>query len=159
MAVAPPPLALPTDLAAFVGEEIGDSDARAVAVLRMAGSLVRAYTGQQWSDGQDVPDAAADVTVDVAARVWSNPDALVGDAIDDFRRQWSDRAADGFYLTSANKMVLDSLRSDAGSRRGLFTVGTTRGDDYLDTVYVPTGPPPSGYPFPWYAADDPMVFP
>ena len=155
------PLATVADLAARAGETIDPDNAQAGSVLAMASALVRAYVGSTLvpdpaPDPLVFPDAAVQVTVDVAYRVWTNPDALIGDSIDDASRRWSDRAADGFYLTAANKMILDSLRTPA-SNGGLWTLGTTRGDDYLDTIYVPTGPPPSGYPFPWYAADDPMI--
>lgn len=144
------PLADVAALAARAGEQIAHDDAHALAVLGMASSLVRSYVGKTW-ESELVPDAAAQVTVDVAFRAWSNPEGLIADAIDDGSRRWSERAAEGFYLTAANRTMLDSLRS---SRRGLWTLGTTRGDDVMDTVYVPTGPPPSGYPFPLYAADD-----
>lgn len=156
-----PPLATVADLAARAGDTIDAADPQAGAVLDMASALVRAYVGSSLvpdpaSDPLVFPDGAVQVTVDVAFRVWTNPDALIGDGIDDATRRWSDRAGEGFYLTAANKMILDSLRTPA-SNGGLWTLGTTRGDDYLDTIYVPTGPPPSGYPFPWYAADDPLL--
>ena len=148
------PLATVAQLAARAGEEIDANNAQAGSVLDMASALVRAYVG---SDLESFPDAAVQVTVDVAYRVWTNPDALVGDGIDDSSRRWAEStASEGFYLTKSNKMILDSLRTPA-SNGGLWTLGTTRGDDYLDTIYVPTGPPPSGYPFPWYAADDPFI--
>ena len=155
------PLASVADLAARAGETIEDDDPQAGSVLAMASALVRAYVGSSLvpdptPDPLVFPDAAVQVTVDVAYRVWTNPDALIADGIDDATRRWSDRAADGFYLTAANKLILDSLRTPA-SNGGLWTLGTTRGDDHLDTIYVPTGPPPSGYPFPWYAADDPLI--
>lgn len=147
-----PSLATVYDLAARAGEAISIDDKHAGAVLDMASALVRSYVGKTWAeDGAVVPDAAVFVVVDVAFRAWTNPEGLIADAIDDGSRRWSERAAEGFYLTAANRTMLDSLRS---SRRGLWTLGTTRGDDVMDTVYVPTGPPPSGYPFPLYAADD-----
>lgn len=151
-----PLLAEVSDLAGFLDEQIAEDDLRARAVLRMASSVVRAYVGKDWAT-EEIPEAAADVTMDVAARVWINPAGLVQDGIDDVTRRWSESTApEGFYLTAANRTVLDALRTTR--RGGLHTIATTRGDgDYLDTVYVPTGPPPSGYPFPWYAADDPLI--
>lgn len=154
MALAP--LASISDLSARAGEEIPESDPRAGSVLSMASALVRAYVGDDYADGT-VPDGAVHVTVDVAYRVWTNPDSLVGDGIDDGTRRWSEQtASEGFYLTKANKLILDSLRTSS-SNGGLWTLGVEKGADSLDTVYVPTGPPPSGYPFPWYAADDPLL--
>jgi hypothetical protein len=156
MALAP--LALVSDLAARAGEQILDDDARAGSVLSMASSLVRAYVGNDYADVA-VPDAAVQVTVDVAYRVWSNPDGLVGDGIDDASRRWSEStASEGFYLTKANKIILDSLRTSR-SNGGLWTLGVEKGDEYAGTVYVPTAPEPAGYPFPWYAADDPLIQP
>ena len=152
------PLASVADLAARAGEEIPESDLRAGSVLSMASALVRAYVGADYVDAE-VPDAATQVTVDVAYRVWTNPDALVGDGVDDGARRWSEAtASEGFYLTKANKLILDSLRTPK-SNGGLWTLGVEKGDDYTGTIYVPTGPAPSGYPFPWYAADDPLIQP
>lgn len=150
-----PPLASVSDLAARADEEIPDGNKHAGAVLDMASALVRSYVGKTW-ESDEVPDIAKHVTVDVAFRAWSNPEGLVADAIDDGSRRWSERAADGFFLTAANKTMLDTLRS---TRRGLWTLGATRGDEVVDTIYIPTGPPPSGYPFPWYASDDPFLQP
>lgn len=147
-------LASVEDLAAFVGEPIEKDDKRALAVLGMVSSYVRAETGTQWGDGDhaDVPDAIRDVVVDVAARVWFNPEGLVGDDIDDSSRRWSDTAAEGMYLTAANRSMLRAYMSSSRASGGLRTVSTTRGEGRADdTIYVPTGPPPSGYPFPWYA--------
>ena len=152
------PLATIADLAARAGEEIPADDPQAGSVLSMASALVRAYVGNDWVSG-DVPDAATQVTIDVAYRVWTNPEGLVGDAVDDANRRWSESSAsEGFYLTKANKLILDSLRTPAASR-GVWTLGVEKGDDYLGTVYVPTAPAPSGDPFPWYTADDPLIQP
>lgn len=156
--MALPPLAAVQDLADRAGSPIEGAAAiaQAGAVLSTASALVRSYTGQSWvgTDGilGDVPDAAMRVTVDIAFRVWTNPDGLVGDSIDDASRRWSERSGDGFYLTTGNRLMLDGLRT---ARRGIWTLGTTRGDTTVgDTIYVPTAPEPSGLPFPLYSADD-----
>lgn len=151
--MAQQPLATVEDLSAFVDEDIDDTNRRAAAVLRMASNFVRAYTRIAWGSGDhlDVPESIADVVVDVAARMWFNPEALVNDQIDDSRRGWGDSAAEGMYLTAANKAMLAPHVAKSPSVGGLRTVGTTRTDFPADgTIYVPTGPPPSGYPFPWY---------
>lgn len=153
-------LAQVADLAHRASMEIEGTDPQATSLLSMASSLVRAYLGPDTDDiligTEGAADAVRDVTVDVAYRVWSNPDGLVGDGVDDATRRWSERtASEGFYLTAANKLILDGLRPRR--RHGLWTLGTERGEDHLGTIYVPTGPPPSGYPFPWYASDDPLV--
>lgn len=152
------PLASVADLAARAGETIAVYDPQAGSVLSMASALVRAYIGNDYAEeGDVVPDAATQVTVDVAYRVWTNPDNLVGDSIDDASRRWSEQTAgEGFYLTKANKLILDTLRTHTANR-GVWTLGVEKGDDYDNTIYVPTAPEPAGYPFPWYAADDPLV--
>lgn len=149
-----PALALVADLADRAGEPIASDDAAARAVLAMASAVVRAYVRNDYTV-DPVPDAAKVVTIEVAYRVWRNPEGLIGDSVDDTSRRFVDRSADGFYLTAAEKLVLDPLRT--GRTGGLWNLGVTKNDALADTVYVPTGPPPSGYPFPWYAADDPMI--
>lgn len=156
-----PALASTADLSARARDAIAADDAGALWVLGTASALIRSYVGTTlmpdgWVEGDPFtpPDGAKAVAVEVAYRVWSNPDNLVADGIDDATRRWSDRAADGFFLTAADRLILDGLKA---KRSGLYTLSVTRGDDYSATIYVPTGPPPSGYPFPWYAADDPMV--
>lgn len=100
-----------------------------------------------------VPEAVSDVVIDVAARMWFNPEGLIGDGVDDYRRQWSESAADGMYLTAANRAML--APHVKAKSTGLRTIATERGDlGTSGTIYVPTGPPPSGYPFPWY--EEPM---
>lgn len=153
---APYLLATTSDLGDFVGVHIDDNDKQATAVLGMVSAFIRAETKQPFDDGAEVPDAAKMVAVDIAARMWRNPEGLVQDDVDDSRKGWSERAAEGMYLTAANRAMLDSLR--APSFGGLGTIRTTRDDAYADTVYVPTGPPPSGDPFPWYDGDDPRVW-
>lgn len=153
------PLADVQELAARAGEEISLNDPQAVSVLSMASALVRAYVGHDFEPGEftKVPDAVVAVTVDVAYRVWTNPDNLVSDGVDDASRRWAESTgSEGFYLTKANKLILDSFRKPVANR-GLWTLGVEKGDAALGTLYVPTAPEPSGDPFPWYAADDPML--
>lgn len=148
------PLATPTDLGDFLDDDIAQDDPRAVSVLSIASNLVRAYLDWSDSDPDEVPDAAKSVVIDVAARVWLNPGGLESDAIDDTQRRFGIQAHERFYLTAANKMMLDSLRTRRTG--GLYTI-SVRDDRTSSTIYVPTGPPPSGYPFPWYATDDPLI--
>lgn len=145
-------LATPAELGAFVEESIEPDDARALSVLRIASNLVRAYLG--WAEDPEgaLPEAAVDVTVDVAARVWMNPAGLESDAIDDAQRRFGTQAHERFYLTQANKLMLSPLRTRTG---GLYTI-SVRDDRAADTIYVPTAPPP-GPMFPWYASDDPLL--
>ena len=146
------PLATPIALGDFLDDDIADEDPRAVSVLSIASNLVRAYLG--WAeDPAEVPDAVPGVVVDVAARVWINPGGLESDAVDDAQRRFGVQAHERFYLTAANKMMLDPLKARTG---GLYTI-SVRDDRAHGTIYVPTAPKPSGDPFPWYAVDDPLV--
>lgn len=150
--MALPPLALVDDLAAWVGQTIPSDDPRAGAVLSAASALVRSYAGQTWETGE-IPDDVASVTVQAAARVWLNPNGAVAAAIDDGSLRWSEASAAGLYLTDADKAVLGAYQ-EAGEASGLGTLSVAGGSLLDDTIYVPTGPPPSGYPFPWYSAED-----
>lgn len=154
-----PPLALVSDLAAWVGMSIADTDPRAGAVLSHASTRVRTYARQSWTDDLGalaaVPDVVRDVTVRVAARAWRNPEDLDSVTLDDGTKRWGQ--VRGLSLTDEDKEDLAQFRG-SGLPAGLGVVSTYRGDgDFGNTVYVSTGPPPSGYPFPWYAADDPFI--
>ena len=157
--MALPPLANVADLAAWVGQDIPDGDPRAGAVLSAASALVRSYTGRTWVDDSgnlaDVPDDASVIVVQVAARVWMNPSGLESVTLDDGTRRWGSNGGLGVYLTESEKEIL-SAHVD-GPPADLGTVSFTTGTGYDSTVYVPTGPPPSGQPFPWYDANDPLL--
>lgn len=153
--MALPPLATVSDLAAWVGQEIPDADPRAGAVLSAASALVRSFAGKTWVvDGElapDRPDILAAVVVQVAGRVWVNPDGLTSVTIDDGTRRWETKS--GLRLTEDEKDAL-SPYAEVGPR-GLGVLSTTRdGLGFGSTIYVPTGPPPSGPPFPWYSAEE-----
>lgn len=151
MTTLPPPVSA---LAAWVGQTIPSDDPRAAAVLSAASNLVVAYAGKSdvWITDVDVPADVADIVVQVAARVYlSPPNTNV--------KQWTkgpfgegyfDAAQNGLSLTDEEKATLNRFRVAAS---GLGTLSTTRGEGEGHTIYVPTGPAPSGYPFPWYAAD------
>lgn len=128
--MALPPLANVPALGAWVGEDIPADDARAEAVLSAASTLVRSYTGQTWVDEdgdlQDVPDAAAAVTVQVAARLWRNPNGFLTERVDDYSYQLPERVADGLYLTQAEKDMLADLVVTAKSKIRALTF--ERGD-------------------------------
>jgi hypothetical protein len=154
--MALPPLALVSDLAAWVGREIPENDPRAGAVLSASSALVRSYTGQTWVDESEalteVPDVVSAVVVQVAGRVWVNPGGLVSATIDDGTRRWGEAGSAGLYLTAHEKDVLGDYVE--GGQSDLGTLSVSRGRIGLDTIYVPTAPEPSGPPFPWYDAED-----
>lgn len=145
------PLAFPSDLAAWTGQAIPDTDPRAGAVLSAASALVRSYTGRTWED-VDVPDDVIGVVVQVAARVWFNPAGLEYHGVDDARRGWGQGGRLGLRLEPSDRETLAPHMVDASS--GLSTIGITTGAPTSDTIYVPTAPAPSGEPFPWYSTDD-----
>lgn len=155
MTALPPPVG---DLAAWVGQDIPDSDPRAVAVLSAASSLVIGYAEKttEWVADVEVPGDVASIVVQVAARVWLNPGGLQSVTVDDATRRWFDGAANGLDLTDREKSILDRFRTNAS---GLGVLSTTREDPSTGTIYVPTSPPPAGYPFPWYDASDPFLAP
>lgn len=147
------PLANPDDLGAWLGQDIDPADPRAGAVLAAASALVRSYTGKTWGENDEVPDDVKGVVVQVAARVWVNPAGLEYHSVDDARRGWGQSGTLGLRLTDADKETLSGYVEGASS--GLGSIGISAGGgNYDDTIYVPTGPPPSGYPFPWYSSDD-----
>lgn len=149
---SPTALATPSDLAAFVEETISDEDARALSVLGMASALVAAYVARDYTEHEDVPEAVKGVTVDVASRVWMNPGGLTRDGVADVQHGYGERAHERFYLTPANRMVLDRVRQPR--RSGLYTITTTR-DDRLDARgFVPTAPGSPGQGMPFIATDE-----
>lgn len=151
------PLATVGDLAAWVGQPILDADARAEAVLSAASAIVRAYAGQTWMVDPavlgDVPDDVSAVTVQIAARVWMNPSGLESVSIDDATRRWGSGGSAGLRLTETEKAILDAYRDGPSADIGTISI-TADGNTSTNTIYVPTGPPPSGSPFPWYSADE-----
>jgi hypothetical protein len=95
-----------------------------------ASVLVRSEVGASVAEAwTDAPDDVVQVVVQVAARVWFNPQGLVHEAIDDYDRRWENVTESGVYLTPAERDIL----SPYGTKpRGVWTLGTTRGDDYAD---------------------------
>lgn len=149
MTTLPPPIG---DLAAWVGQDIAPSDPRAGAVLSAASNLVSAYAGKDWTT-EDAPADVADIVVQVAARVYLSPanTNVRNWTKGPFNEGYFDAAANGLYLTDEEKTALNRFRTVAS---GLGTLSVTRGEGAGSTIYVPTGPPPSGYPFPWYDGTD-----
>lgn len=143
------PLASRTQLEEGLGVEpiVGLDATRADAVLARVSSLVRSYAGRMW-EAEDPPDAVVTVVLDVAQRVYLNPRNTTTTGNGEFAATY---AIVGLSLTDEEKRAIDQA---VGRRRGsLRSIETTRGDPVCVTGYVPTGPPPSGYDFPWYALD------
>lgn len=137
-----PPLAGVEDLAAWVGEPIAADDAQALAYLAAASAVVRSYTGRTWvgEDGEvDAPAPVRAVVVQVAARVWRNPDGYIQDTTGPFTVRWSERIAEGIYLTAGEEGMLAPHKR---GRPALWALGTTRGPVETPTVSGPRGAVP-----------------
>ena len=148
------------DLSAWIGRsliETGDAS-RAGAVLSHASTRVRTYVGQSWVDESgelgDVPDVVRDVTVRVAARAFRNPEDLDSVTLDDGTKRWG--AVRGLALTDEDREDLAQFLSKT-LPSGLGVLSTVRDDRADSTLYVPTAPEPSGYPFPWLDTDAPLA--
>ncbi|WP_329520512.1 hypothetical protein [Spirillospora sp. NBC_01491] len=132
--MALPLLATPAELADEVDDASVADSPRAVRLLSRASALVRAYTGRTFTDDngdlvEPVPDAVHEVVLAAAARAWRNPQGYVQDTTGPFTVRWSERTADGVYLTGDERMMLGSWRTS-----GLWTLRAERRDTYLDQV-------------------------
>lgn len=124
MATLPPSVA---DLSAWVGQTLDEADARAVAVLSAASALVRGYAAQEWADDSAPADVAA-LVVQVAARVWFNPQGVTSETIDDYSRRF-DGQETGLFLTESERTILNRYRA---STSGLWVQPTTQGPLEVD---------------------------
>lgn len=132
--MALPPLATLTDLRDEVEDDAVLTSTRAARALARASTLVRSVAGQTWVDEngdlvENVPDSAFEVTLAAAARAWRNPSGFVQDTAGPFTVRWSERAADGVYLTEAEETMLGRYKTD-----GLWTQTLGGCDPYLDQV-------------------------
>ena len=143
--MAQPPFAEVSDLAAWVGQEIPGGDKRAAAVLLAASHAIISEVGTAVADEWEaVPGDVNAITVQVAARVWFNPQGLVSDSIDDYSRRWSESSESGIYLTAGERDLLSKYRTKP---KGLWSLGTTRGDAYADQYIAVEGQPEAPMPF------------
>ena len=140
------PYAEPADLAAWTGATIAEDDARALAVLKAASVLVRTYVGADAAEAWiEVPDDVETVVVQVASRVWFNPQGVIADTIDDYSRRWEDAPEAGVYLSKSEQDMLSPYRTSAP--KGVWTLGTTRDDLYTDQYIDVIGQPNEPMPF------------
>jgi hypothetical protein len=146
------PLASSSDLAAWLRVSFSAADEEWADLLLDAVSvLVRSERPElTWTP---VPDLARVVTLEVAARVWRNPDAATSVSVSTgpFGKSltFADPRAVGLYLSSDDKAQLARI---PGARiKGLHTISTTRVDPETNTVFVPTV---GGPEFPWYPGGD-----
>lgn len=142
-------LASVENLADFIGEPIpADSGEakQATKLLEYASSLVEAYVGKPFPEG-DVPPIAMNVTLAVASRGYTNFDGFTSESVDDWRGSGRVVEEAGLFLTSTEKKALDSLKT---RKSPLGVISTYRGDAPVLTGWVPTDEPPHvSTPIPW----------
>jgi hypothetical protein len=105
-----PLLATLDELEVRVGENVTDA-ARAEAILAAASTLVRAEVGRTWVDAagdlvDDIPDAISQVVVEVAARVWRNPEGYTQRSTGPYSASVAAWAALGLQLTAGERAML-----------------------------------------------------
>lgn len=133
-----PTLADTTSLSARVGEPILDNDERAIYFLEAASALIRAETSRTWvspaNELVDVPTEVRVICVEVAARLWRNPDGVIQETTGPFTTRLPDKFADGLFLTTTERSQLARYRI---GRPGLWSLQTYRDDAHLDTLTLP----------------------
>lgn len=132
-----PRLAELEDLSARVGVELAEEDAQALYYLDAASALIRAETGRTWvTDGvlDEVPADVKVICVEVAARIWRNPEGVIQETVGPFTQRLPDKFADGMFLTATEKSQLARYRL---GRMGLWTMQTYKEDLYMDTLTLP----------------------
>lgn len=124
-------------LAARAGETISNDDAQAIYFLDAASALIRSETGRRWLvEGvpTDVPAEVAVICVEVAARLWRNPEGAIQETTGPFTQRLPDKFADGLFLTATEKSQLARYKL---GRMGLWALQTYKEDPYLDTLTLP----------------------
>lgn len=149
------PLLVTVDaLEAWMGRSFTDDDlARAEAVLTAVSALIRSETGLTWSaDGvnldENLPAEVTAVTLEVARRVYMNPNSVRQESIGSYSVSYANPATTGLYLSPQERALIGRYRTNA---RGLWTLGTTRDDPAADTAWVPVEGTTTK--FPWYGDD------
>lgn len=139
-------LATAEELSEWIGEPITEEAdvKRAEMCLRIASALVRSEAGRKW-DSEDVPEAAAMVTLYCASRVYENREAENQSGVDNWQASRQVLEA-GAYLTASEKRMIASINRPAFG--GIGTISTTKQEQMRPSGLVPTGTP--GVELPWY---------
>jgi hypothetical protein len=139
-----PALASVQDFQTWTGLDESEVDeARALAILHAASTLVRTHTGRVWvdvdEDDAEVPEegvsatklqAAREVVVMVADRVYHNPRGTTQEAAGPFSRSVAAWAALGLELTANEKAMI------GGSSGGIPGLGSLRVAAPIDAAGV-----------------------
>lgn len=129
------------DLELWLGEDVSNP-VRADAILAAASTLVRTRTGRSWVDADGEPlsdvtaedfDAVKTVVVQVAARVWLNPQGRTQQSAGPFSESIAAWASLGLSLTEAE---IGMLPRNAETRPALWTMATTRCDNDIPDIYL-----------------------
>lgn len=148
------PLASVQQLSDWLGEPIQDEtdEKRAGSVLAAASVLVRNFTEKSWlteasTIDPNLPDDVLMVTVQVAARGYSNPEGWRDERTDDWAGQGRVIPEAGLFLTASERDILAGHRAKKVS--GIGVLGTTRVSRPVPEAagWVPTD---GGTWFPWY---------
>lgn len=115
---------------------------RAEAILAAASTLVRSKTpGQAWVDADGVQletvtdddfEAVKTVVVQVALRVYQNPQGVTQNVAGPFSHSVAAWAALGLSLTETERDMLPS----GSARPALWTMATTRSENDLPDIYL-----------------------
>lgn len=146
----PTPLAMVEDLSEWLGEPIvEDADQkRAAWALRMASELVRqeADRPDEWGSDGAVPEPVRLVTLQAAARGYTNPESWRDERTDDWGGSGRPLSEVGLYLTATERRMLAPYR--AKKPAGIGVIATTRTPERVPlSGWVPTE---GGPLFPWY---------
>ncbi|ABS03204.1 hypothetical protein [Kineococcus radiotolerans] len=119
---------------------------RAQAALDDAIGLVLDETKRTFRDAQgkpDVPSTVSTVIFASAKRSYQNPTGITSETVGPFAYRYG---ATGAFLTEDEKKAL-SRYGPTRSAGGLWSLGTTRGEDFSDTLWV--NDQFGGDPIPW----------
>ena len=136
MSITTPPLVTFDDVADRLGDPIDDIDAnRLDAAIDDASALVRTVARQTWLNDaetavEDVPDAIVTVVANVARRGYRNPLGIVHETEGPFSARYGEDAAQGIYLTDAERELVESFRTTSG----LWSMRTSRDDATSSSV-------------------------
>lgn len=131
------PLATIQQLSARLGREFTGAELeRAEALLDDASALVRDVAGRTWIDPdtgalESVPGSIQWVVLRAAERAIRNPDGFSSESAGDYSYQRTG-VEPGVYLTAGEEKA---IRRALG-KTGLWTQPVTRGEDYLQTVWL-----------------------
>jgi hypothetical protein len=147
------PLVDTADFKLWPGVIVDDTEtASSDFVLLAASNFVRMESGNpsRWADEatDPCPPAVKTVVVQVAARVWRNPEGATMRTEGPFSEQFVQTVEAGLYLTDSERRVVERAN---GARPGLWSLNVTRDDDALPAGYydvfsgetVPASPYPA----------------